>query len=204
MLELLTGASLALAAGLNAYIPLLAIGLLSRFTDFIALPTTWSWIESDIALIVIGVLLVIELIADKIPAVDTVNDVIQTIIRPASGGIVFGSGANASTVAVADPSAFFENNQWVPVAIGVGLALITHLVKTGFRIAATAMFVGFASPLLSTFEDGVSAVGSFLALFAPVLAALLLIGAIIGIVMLWRKRKEKTRQNRAVANLTGS
>ena len=38
MFEVLTGAGLAAAAGLNAYIPLLAIGLLSRFTDLVSLP----------------------------------------------------------------------------------------------------------------------------------------------------------------------
>jgi hypothetical protein len=43
--ELITGYGLATAAGLNAYIPLLAVGLLGRFTDLITLPHTWSWLE---------------------------------------------------------------------------------------------------------------------------------------------------------------
>ena len=87
MFEVLTGAGLAAAAGLNAYIPLLAIGLLSRFTDLVSLPPGWAWLENGWVQIILGVLLVIEIVADKVPAVDSVNDWIQTIVRPAAGGI---------------------------------------------------------------------------------------------------------------------
>jgi len=82
MLEFLTGTGLAVAAGLNAYIPMILIGLASRFLDFFQLPETWRWLENPWVLIILGVLLVIEIVADKIPVVDTVNDWIQTIVRP--------------------------------------------------------------------------------------------------------------------------
>ena len=92
-MELLTGLGLATASGLNAYIPLLALGLLSRFTDLITLPHGWVWLENGWVMGIVAVLLVVEIVADKIPALDSVNDAIQTFVRPTSGGIVFGSGA---------------------------------------------------------------------------------------------------------------
>jgi uncharacterized protein DUF4126 len=60
--ELLTGFGLATAAGLNAYIPLLAMGLLSRFTDLVTLPYAWAWLENGWVMATVAVLLVVVLI----------------------------------------------------------------------------------------------------------------------------------------------
>lgn len=90
-MELLTGFGLATAAGLNAYIPLLALGLLSRFTHLVSLPAGWSWLENGWVMAIVAVLLIVEVVADKIPALDSINDTIQTFVRPTAGGIVFGS-----------------------------------------------------------------------------------------------------------------
>ena len=112
--ELLTGFGLATAAGLNAYIPLLALGLLSRFTDLVTLPHGWAWLENGWVMAIVAVLLVVEIVADKIPALDSINDAIQTFVRPTAGGIVFGSGTAAQTSAVTDPGAFAQSGQWIP------------------------------------------------------------------------------------------
>ena len=72
MLEFLTGTGLALAAGVNAYIPLLAIGLASRFLEFVQLPDAWQWLENEWVIGILAVLLVVEFFADKIPIVDHV------------------------------------------------------------------------------------------------------------------------------------
>ena len=84
-MELLTGFGLATAAGLNAYIPLLALGLLSRFTDLVTLPHGWTWLENGWVMTIVAVLLVVEVVADKIPALDSINDIIQTFVRPDRG-----------------------------------------------------------------------------------------------------------------------
>mgnify|MGYP003887483065 CR=1 FL=1 len=82
MLEFLTGSGLAAAAGMNAYIPLLVVGLANRFfPDAMQLPDGWAWLSNGWVLGIVAVLLVIEVVADKIPAVDTVNDWIQTMNR---------------------------------------------------------------------------------------------------------------------------
>jgi hypothetical protein len=80
-MELLTGLGLASAAGLNAYIPLLAMGLLARFTELVNLPPGWAWLENGWVMVIVAVLLIIEVVADKIPALDSVNDAIQTVDR---------------------------------------------------------------------------------------------------------------------------
>ena len=155
-MELLTGLGLATASGLNAYIPLLALGLLSRFTDLITLPHGWAWLENGWVMAIVAVLLVVEIVADKIPALDSVNDAIQTFVRPTSGGIVFGSGTAAQTHAVTDPGAFAQSGQWIPIVVGVLVALTVSLTKSAVRPAANVATAGFAAPVLSTIEDGVS------------------------------------------------
>ncbi|HET6482361.1 MAG TPA: DUF4126 domain-containing protein, partial [Actinoplanes sp.] len=102
MLEALTGTGLAASAGLNAYIPLLTMGLLARYTDAIDLPTGWSWLANGWTLLILALLLAIEVVADKIPVVDHVNDVVQTVVRPTAGGLAFGAGSSSETVTVSD------------------------------------------------------------------------------------------------------
>ena len=113
-MEFLTGTGLAVAAGLNAYIPLLMLGLAGRFLDFVDLPANWAWLENPWVLGILGVLLVVEIVADKIPAVDSINDILQTVVRPAAGGIAFGTGSASGTAVVSDPAAFFTSGSWVP------------------------------------------------------------------------------------------
>jgi hypothetical protein len=169
MIEVLTGAGLAMSAGLNAYIPLLAIGLASRFLEPIALPDTWQWLENEWVLGILAVLLLVEVVADKIPVVDTVNDWIQTVVRPTAGGLAFGSGASSETIAVTDPSEFFASNQWVPIVTGVVIALVVHLIKMSVRPVLNAMTAGAAAPVVSAAEDVGSVALSLLAIIIPLL-----------------------------------
>lgn len=169
MLEFLTGAGLALSAGVNAYIPLLTIGLASRFLEFVQLPDAWQWLENEWVLGILGVLLVIEFFADKIPLVDSVNDWLQTVVRPAAGGVAFGSGSASETLTVQDPASFFESNQWVPIVVGGVLALAVHLVKLVARPVLNAVTVGAAAPVVSVAEDVGSLFVSVLAILLPIL-----------------------------------
>ncbi|WP_460795006.1 DUF4126 domain-containing protein [Microbacterium sp. GXF0217] len=193
MLEFLIGSTLAASAGLNAWMPLFLLGLADRFLPAVELPTGWSWLSSDIALWILGAMLVLEIIADKIPALDSINDVIQTLLRPASGGIVFGAGASAQTVAVDDPSAFFSESTWIPIIAGVVIALIVHATKATLRVAANTMTGGLAAPVLSTAEDGASFTLAALAILVPALAVLVLIGLVVVVIVFFRRRSIRTR-----------
>lgn len=193
MLEILTGSSLAAAAGMNAYIPLLMIGLANRFLpQFISLPDGWIWLSNGWILIIIGVLLVAELVADKIPAVDSVNDILQTVVRPASGGLVFGSSSGSTTAAITDPAEFFTSNQWVPIAIGVAIALAVHAAKAATRPVMNSLSAGTAAPVLSTAEDFSAIALTALALVLPVLAAIgVIVLIVVSIVMMRRRRRKR-------------
>lgn len=190
-MELLTGFGLATAAGLNAYIPMLSMGLLGRFTNLVNLPAGWAWLENGWVLAIVAVLLAVEIVADKIPALDSVNDAVQTFVRPTAGGIVFGSGTAAQTAAVTDPGEFARTGQWVPVAIGVVTALVVHLTKTAVRPAANAATAGIAAPVLSTVEDVVSVSLTFVAILIPVLVVIIVVGLIWGAVRLLRRRRRR-------------
>jgi hypothetical protein len=191
--ELLTGFGLATAAGLNAYIPLLALGLLARFTALVALPPGWAWLENGWVLAIVAALLVVEIVADKVPALDSVNDLIQTVVRPTAGGIVFGSGTAAQTTAVADPGAFAQSGQWIPVAIGVVTALIVSLTKSAVRPAANVATAGMAAPVLSTIEDGVSVGLVVVAIMVPALVLVVVLGLAWAAVRLVRRRRGRMR-----------
>ncbi|CAN5354747.1 DUF4126 domain-containing protein [soil metagenome] len=194
MLEILTGSGLAVAAGLNAYIPLLVLGLAGRFLGFVHLPDSWSWLSNPWVLAILAVLLVIEIVADKVPVVDSINDWLQTIVRPAAGGIAFGTGSASGTAVVKDPAAFFTSYAWVPIAIGVVLALGTHLTKMASRPAMNAVTVGAAAPVVSTAEDFGSVILSFVAILVPVLVIVAIIGVVIGFTALFRRRFRRRRE----------
>jgi uncharacterized membrane protein len=187
MFEVLTGTGLAVAAGLNAYVPLLILGLAGRFLDFVHLPSQWEWLSNPWVLVILGVLLVIEIVADKIPVVDSVNDWIQLFVRPVAGGIAFGTGSSSGTAVVKDPEQFFTSSAWVPILIGILLALATHIGKSVSRPALNVATVGTAAPVVSTAEDVGSVVLSILALLLPVLVLFALAGVIVSFVLLFRR-----------------
>ena len=191
MIEFIIGTSLAASAGLNAWMPLFLLGLADRLLPAVELPSSWAWLSSDLALWIVGALLVLEIIADKIPALDSVNDVVQSILRPAAGGIAFGAGAGAQTVAIDDPASFFTDNQWVPVAIGIAVALVVHIVKATARVAANTATGGLAAPVLSTAEDGTSFVLAAAAIIVPIVAAIVLIALVISVIVLLRRRARR-------------
>ncbi|MFY1657263.1 DUF4126 domain-containing protein [Micromonospora sp. WMMD1274] len=202
MLEVLTGSGLAASAGLNAYVPLLLMGLLSRYTDLVELPSGWQWLGNGWVVLILAVLLAVEVVADKVPVVDHVNDVVQTVVRPTAGGLAFGAGAGSETVTVSDPDTFFSSHQWVPVVVGVFIALGVHLLKAAARPVINATTAGVGAPVASTAEDATSVVMSVVALLLPVLVLVFLVGLVLFVPWLFRRRRERRRE-RAAAREAG-
>ncbi|MDO5034110.1 MAG: DUF4126 domain-containing protein [Actinomycetaceae bacterium] len=183
-MDIISALGLSSASGLNAYIPMLMLGVLDRWTNVIDLPQGWDWLSATPTLIILTVLLVIEVVADKIPALDSMNDVVQTLIRPASGGIVFASGLG--TEQVIDGSGPFP---WGPFIAGLLIALVIHALKSFSRPAANVTTAGIGAPVLSTLED-VTAFGlSLFAIFLPILGLVLLLVVFGGAFTLLRKAK---------------
>ncbi|MDP9797378.1 cbb3-type cytochrome oxidase subunit 3 [Catenuloplanes nepalensis] len=202
VLEVLTGTGLAASAGLNAYIPMLAMGLLARYTEVINLPSGWQWLSNGWVIAILTVLLAIEFVADKIPVVDHINDLVQTVVRPTAGGLVFGAGAGSETVTVTDPANFFESNQWVPIAAGVVIALGVHGLKAAARPVINTATAGIGAPVASTAEDATSVIMSIVAILLPALVlvfAVLLIGVAVWVF----RRRSARRSERAAARAAG-
>lgn len=193
MLELLTGSGLALSAGLNAFIPMLSIGLLARFTTVVDLPANWEWLTNSWVLVMLGVLLLFEVVADKIPAVDHLNDIVQTLVRPTAGGIVFAAGAGSTTPAITDPEKFFTSGAVVPFVIGVVLALTTHVAKAGTRSVVNLSTAGIGAPVISTVEDISALTMTVLAILVPVLVVVFML-ILVGLgFWVWRRRRVRVR-----------
>ena len=177
-MEILTALGLSIPAGLNAYIPLLAVALAQRF-ELLSLSEPFDILGEWWLIAVIAVLLVVEIVADKVPAVDHVNDVIQSFVRPAAGGIVAVAAAgNAENV-----------SPWLLVVAGVVLAGGVHAAKASTRPVVNATTAGFGAPVVSAAEDAGAVVLSVVAIAAPVigLALVVLFGYLFW--RLWQRRK---------------
>ena len=193
MLAALTGMGLSAAAGLNAYIPFLVVALLARFTDLVVLPTGFEWIESNWAIGIGLVLLTAEVVLDKVPAVDTVNDTIQTFIRPMMGGLIFAATTAASEL---DNSTWMKENPWVSVVLGVVISGLVHTGKMAARPVINGVTVGTGAPVVSTVEDGASLGLSFLAILAPVLALVALVLLAWLLIWMWLRVRRWRRSRR--------
>jgi hypothetical protein len=185
---ILSGFGLAAPAGLNAWLPLLIVGLAERF-KWITLTQPFNVLGDTWVLAVLAVLLLIEVFADKIPAVDTVNDMIHTVIRPVAGGVLF--AAHNGMVGGLDPKAAF--------VLGLLAAGSVHAVKATSRPLITVSTGGIGNPLVSFLEDMLSAGVTILALAAPIVAAVLMLALLLivaYVVFRWRARRRRKREAR--------
>jgi uncharacterized protein DUF4126 len=190
MIAALTGLGLSAAAGLNAYIPLLLVGVLARYTDVVTLPDPYTWIQSGWALGAVAVLLAAEVVLDKVPVVDHVNDAVQTFVRPAVGGVIFAATTAAGQV---DSSTWMQEHPWVGAVLGVVVAGVVHAGKVSARPVVNVSTGGMGAPVVSTLEDLTSLGVSLLAVFAPVLVALVLVGLVWSTVALVRRGRRRRR-----------
>ncbi|MFC6082879.1 DUF4126 domain-containing protein [Sphaerisporangium aureirubrum] len=189
MLAALTGLGLSTAAGLNAYIPLLVVGLAANLTDAVKLPDGYAWLSNGWVLAIIAVLLTAEFVLDKVPVVDHVNDMIQTAVRPAAGGVVFSATQAASQL---DHSTWMTQNPWLGWVLGVGVALAVHIMKSTARPVVNATTAGMGAPVVSTAEDAGSLGLSLLAVFFPLLVIAAL--ALLALPVWWVIRRRRSRR----------
>jgi hypothetical protein len=176
---------LAASAGLNAYIPLLAVALLGKFTNLIVLNKPWDAMTSWWIISLLIVLVLIEFLADKIPVVNHINDIIQTLIRPAAGAIAF--AASTSVIKNMDPI--------LALALGLIIAGGVHTVKSAVvRPVVTATTAGAGNIPISIGEDAISTTLSLVSIILPWLGILLLIIMITLAVIIIRKIAEKRKK----------
>jgi hypothetical protein len=187
-MDLLTGIftafGLSASAGLNAYIPLLLVGLLAKYTDLIHLNQPWDTLANPWIIFLLCILVIIEMLADKLPAVNHINDLIQTLIRPAAGAIAFAASANVVT----------DISPVLALAAGLLVAGTVHVAKAGaVRPMVTATTGGAGNIPVSIAEDVVSTVLSIVAIILPVLVGtLMIVLAVFLIYWIYRRSNRET------------
>lgn len=178
-MELLSGllSSLGLsgAAGLNAYIPLLVVGLLARF-GVLDLAAPYDLLANPWVLLGVGVVGLLDFVGDKIPGVDHALHLAGGVVNAAAGAVLF---AAQSGIAEVPPA--------LSLALGLIVAGGVHAGRAAVRPVATATTGGLANPVLSAAEDTASFGLSVLAIFAPVLALLGLVGVLAFAARLWTR-----------------
>lgn len=164
--SIFTAFGLSASAGLNAYIPLLVISLLARYTDLIKLSAPWDTLESPWIIGLLAILTVIEFFSDKFPAVNHINDAIQTFIRPVAGALLFAASAKVIT----------DIHPVISLASGLLVAGSVHAVKSlAIRPAVTATTAGAGNAPVSILEDIAAGMVSILSIVIPVLFTVLAI-----------------------------
>jgi len=164
--NIISAFGLSASAGLNAYIPLLVVSLLAKYTSLITLKSPWDAMTSWWVIGTLIFLSIIEVVADKVPAVNHVNDVIQSFVRPTAGAIVFAASASNLT----------HVNPVLALIAGLLVSGGVHAVKAlAIRPAVTVATGGAANVPVSIAEDITSTAVSILSVIVPVIAACLLV-----------------------------
>jgi hypothetical protein len=176
------------ASGINAYLVVLVLGLIGRFTEVAGIPEGLT--RTDV-LFVAAVLYLVELVADKIPYFDSLWDAVSTAIRPTVGAVI--------GLLIAQDAPTLE--QAILAACGGAAALISHLVKGGLRLIVNTSPEPASNITVSVGEDVAVAGVTTLAVLNPglalAIAALLLVTGILLLVLLWSRVLRGWRRLRA-------
>jgi hypothetical protein len=166
------------ASGINAYAVVLLLGLLGRFADAEQVPAALQ--RTDV-LVVAALLFAVELVADKIPYVDSAWDAVHTVIRPVVG-------ASVAALLAGDAGTL---EQAVAAGAGGATALASHAVKAGLRLAVNTSPEPASNVAVSAGEDltvaGVVSLAVVQPWVAAALAAVLLVAGTALVVVLWRR-----------------
>jgi len=163
-------------SGINLYATVSVLGLLQKFGS-VKLPGGLDVLDNWWIIGVAGGLYLVEFVADKVPYVDSVWDVVHTFIRVPAGAVV----AYAATAEM-DPGI-----STIATLIGGGLAFSSHGMKSALRVGANMSPEPVSNWLLSLVEDVIAFVGSILAVFAPVIIAVVLVIFLIFFVWFFPK-----------------
>jgi hypothetical protein len=181
-------------SGINLYATVLTLGLLQRF-QFVHLPGDLGYLSHTWMLLLAGVLYTVEFVADKIPAIDSVWDMVHTFIRVPAGAVLA-----ATAVAHFDPTV-----RLVAFLLGGGIALSSHGTKTATRLAANASPEPFSNVGLSLLGDALTFGGALLMSVHPaVLIAIVLIAIVVSVLLFswivrWFKRIFRPRARASLA-----
>ncbi len=162
-------------SGINLYATVLTLGLLQRF-HFARLPGDLEVLSHTWILAAAGILFTVQFIADKIPAVDSIWDVIHTFIRVPAGAILA-----ATAFAHFDPKI-----RLLALLVGGGVALSSHATKTATRLTANTSPEPFSNIILSLLGDALTIGGTVLMTVHPIILLCLVAVAVLVSILLCR------------------
>jgi hypothetical protein len=178
-IAVLLGLGLSASTGLNTWLPLLMLSGAAHFhLAGIQLNGSFGWLGSQTALLVLLIATLIEVIADKVPAVDHALHGIATFVRPLAAAV-----ATAAAFTHLDPMVA----GMLGLMIGAPTALGFHALKSAARVGSTVTTLGCANPVLSLLDDAASLLMSVVAIFIPIFVPLVLLLIGIGLWMIVRK-----------------
>lgn len=176
------GLALAATCGLRAFLPLFVVSVLSHF-GHIELSEGFEWMSSRLAVVGLGVAVLLEVLADKIPVVDHVLDTVAVVVKPVAAMI-----AAASVMTELDPML----STVVGLVLGGTMAQGVHLVKAKLRLLSSALTATVANPFLSIIEDLLALVATIMAFLLPVLLFCAAVGVSTWGLRTWVKRRNRT------------
>lgn len=198
-MDFATSTGLSFAAGINAYLPLLSLALASDlWPEQYHINPQFAFLAQGWCIVILIILTLADFFADKIPGLDHVWDAIHTVLRPVAGALVAAAASHAT-------------GGWLPVfiALGAGLAAMTHTTKATVRLTSTATTAGLLNIVLSFAEDIFAAISVVLSMVMPyvmlgvvalfVLIFLLVVPRIIRRLRRRRERKRQQQQGRTVS-----
>ncbi|MBQ7567230.1 DUF4126 domain-containing protein [bacterium] len=192
---LLMGIGLSACAGFRAWLPLLLVSALAHF-GCLQLNPSMSALADERVLAALLIATAIEMIGDKVPALDNALDTAGSFLRPAAGTVV-----SSSLLVHADAGVALL----LGVIVGGGTALSVHAGKSAVRLTSTAsapVHMGIGNVALSFAEDGLSIIASAMSVLLPILAgicAVLAVGVCLFMLIRWRRWLKKRREDRCTA-----
>ncbi|GAC1390093.1 MAG: DUF4126 domain-containing protein [Ktedonobacteraceae bacterium] len=187
---------LALSSGVNAYFPLLAFALAARWLHLYKVNPSFSFVTQTWFMVLLAILALADLFADKIPVVDHLWDAIHTVIRPLAGALVAASSDNRIHIPGATNYAgshimtmgiTLSVTLVIVMLIGAALALMTHTTKAATRVASTATTAGLLNIVLSIVEDIGVVIATLLSLFAPAIMFVIIVIFVLVFLLLARR-----------------
>lgn len=176
--QLALGFSLAATTGLRAFLPLFVAAAAARLGQ-VTLGPSFAWLGSDPAVIVFGSAVVLEVLADKVPALDHALDACGVFVKPAAATLLAASMFTSMDPVMASALGLVSGGA---VAGGV------HVVKAKARLASSVFTFGAGNPVLSLAEDVLAVAGVILAMLLPIVAAfvILCILTVVGFLVVHR------------------
>lgn len=171
--------ALAACAGLRAWLPLLLTGGLARL-EMISLGPAFQFLTTDRALVALALATLIEIAADKVPAVDHTLDVLSTVLRPAAGTLL----AASVLWPISDPFTALV----LGAVVGVPSSAVPHAAKSALRAASTTFTGGLANPVISLVEDAITLFVFLVSVLVPLLGVLMVVATAVAVRHFWLRR----------------